>query len=156
MAPQIHRDPVIIPPMISATVQHALRALGQLSLLPEGEFLLGRELAQLADVPPSYLSKIMRTLGKRGFVEATRGVRGGYRLAREPEEIALQEVVLALEPDSLEPVCFLHNKKSCSNQEACPLHDEFTKVRGELESFLARLTLADMAPVIDKSAQESS
>jgi Rrf2 family protein len=132
--------------MISATIQHALRALGQLSLLNDEEFLLGRDLAALADVPASYLSKILRTLGKAGLVEATRGLNGGYRLARPAHEITLRQVVAALEPDTLEAVCFLHGKRPCTKQDACPIHEQYLTVREEFDRFLATSTLADVAP----------
>ena len=55
--------------------------------------MLGRELADRAEVPPNYLSKILWALGNAGIIDATRGNGGGYRLKRTPSEIRLFEVV---------------------------------------------------------------
>ena len=132
--------------MISTTVQHAMRAMAQLSRLPDGECVLGRDIAERADVPVSYLSKILGSLGRSGLVEATRGMHGGYRLARPASEITLRQIVESLEPDTLEPVCFLKGKRPCSNQNACPIHQQFLAVRQSFEAFLANSTLEDLEP----------
>ena len=137
--------------MISTTIQHSLRALGHLSRLEPGESMVGHKLAEHAEVPASYLSKILRTLVRSGLVEATRGLHGGYRLARPAGEITLRQVVESLEPETLEAVCFLHGKKPCSNQQACPIHERFQKVREASVAFLANSTLEDLAPALNDS-----
>ena len=50
-------------------------------------------LAKRADVPATYLSKVLATLGRAGLVQATRGARGGYRLAKSPDQIHLIDVI---------------------------------------------------------------
>ncbi len=79
--------------MLSATTRYALRALVNLAGMPEGKSLLGRDLSKIAGIPPNYLSKILWTLGSAGFIAATRGTHGGYRLQRRPEEVRLIDIV---------------------------------------------------------------
>lgn len=55
------------------------------------------DIAQAADIPSSYLSKIMRRLCAAGVVTSCRGPKGGFRLARAPESITLREAIEAVE-----------------------------------------------------------
>jgi Rrf2 family transcriptional regulator, iron-sulfur cluster assembly transcription factor len=131
--------------MITTTVQHALRALGDLAGLPAGEARGGSELAARAQVPASYLRKILLALGRAGIVAATRGVNGGYRLARPAGELRLAEVVEALEPDALAAVCFLNGSRPCSQVRACAVHARWRAVREDFERLLRDTTLDDLA-----------
>ena len=56
-----------------------------------------RDLAELQGVSPSFIAKIFPRLEKAGIVEASEGVRGGYRLARPANEITVLDVVDAIE-----------------------------------------------------------
>src|SRR3954468_12135682 len=62
-----------------------------------GKPLSSRDLAELQGISPSFLAKIFPKLEKAGIVEASEGVRGGYRLARSPEKISVLQVVDAIE-----------------------------------------------------------
>ena len=131
--------------MLSATTQHMLRAMVQLARLPEGSTILGRDLARRADVPPQYLSKILLVLRNAGFVEATRGHGGGYRLRVAPEEIRLVDVVELFEGVNSVPGCLLGEKHECSDQEACPAHAMWKEVRAAYVRMLENNTIADLA-----------
>src|SRR6185369_11169627 len=56
-----------------------------------------KAIAEAEALPLAYLERIVALLKKAGLVEATRGAHGGYRLTRQPAEIHMDEVVLALE-----------------------------------------------------------
>ena len=135
--------------MISITVQHAFRALSCLAHRDPAELVPGRELAREADVPLSYLSKILKTLGRAGLVDAARGLHGGYRLAQPACEIRLESILAALEPEALDPVCFLHAQHQCSNQSACPVHARWKKVRETYTTFLREATLEELSPTLE-------
>ena len=134
--------------VVSTTLQHALRALGCLSALEPGESVFGRDLAELAEVPVSYLSKILHTLGKAGLVDAVRGVHGGYQLARPAAEITLRQVFEAIEPGAM-TTCVLHGQRPCSNEAACPIHPRWRAVREAFDVFLDESTVQDIAPNLD-------
>ncbi len=131
--------------MLTVTTQHVLRAMVQLARLPEGATILGRDLAKRANVPPQYLSKILLVLRKAGFVEATRGHGGGYRLRVPPEQIRLIDVVELFEGVQSRPGCLLGENKECSDQDACPAHAMWKEVRAAYERILERNTIADLA-----------
>jgi Rrf2 family protein len=56
-----------------------------------------RELAELQKIPAAFLAKILAKFEKAGLVEATDGMRGGYRLARDPGAITVLQAVVALD-----------------------------------------------------------
>lgn len=130
--------------MLSATTRYALRALVHLASMPDGKSLLGRDLSQLADIPPNYLSKILWTLGSAGFIDATRGTGGGYRLQRRPEEIRLVDIVELFDRARTGNGCLLDPDHPCSDHTACAAHESWKHVKAVYTGFLESTTLAEL------------
>lgn len=128
--------------MLSATARYALRALVHLASRPDGEFLLGRHLSGIAGIPPNYLSKILWTLRSEGFIDATRGTGGGYRLQRRPEDIRLVQIVELFDPARTGNECLLNPDHPCSDATACAAHAEWKHVKAAYTNFLGHTTLA--------------
>ncbi len=128
--------------MLSATARYALRALVNLAAEPDGKPLLGKDLSKAADIPPNYLSKILWTLGSEGYITATRGTRGGYRLERRPEEIRLADIVELFDPARIAAGCLLHAGQPCSEETACAAHETWKHVKAAYTEFLEQTTLA--------------
>ncbi len=86
----------------SIGVEYALHCLTYLVDLP-GEAHIGiKELATYQGVSETYLSKTFTKLAKAGIVRSLPGLRGGYQLARDPQDISFWDVVEAIEgPSSL-------------------------------------------------------
>ncbi len=131
--------------MLSATSEHALRALVQLARLPAGASALGRKLAESADIPPNYLSKILLTLRNAGIVETTRGHGGGYRLSKVPSDIRLIDVIELFEGIRSRPGCLLGEKHDCSDHTPCSAHARWKEVKQAYLSFLESNSIADIA-----------
>jgi Rrf2 family protein len=128
--------------MLSATTRYALRALVHLAAMPEGKSLLGRDLSYITEIPPNYLSKILWTLGSAGFIDATRGTGGGYRLQRRPEEIRLVEIVELFDRARTANGCLLNPDHPCSDGNACAAHESWKHVKAVYTDFLDTTTLA--------------
>lgn len=82
---------------MSEGVEWGLHCCSYLARLGEDETMAGRDLAEFFGLPPAYLLKNLRALARVGVLRTTSGPRGGYRLARPPEEITLLDVVEAIE-----------------------------------------------------------
>src|SRR5271170_7418643 len=65
-----------------------------------------KAIAESEGLPLAYLERIVALLRKAGLVESTRGAYGGYRLARDPADIRMDEAVLALEGVVAPMTCF--------------------------------------------------
>ncbi|MCY0898551.1 MAG: Rrf2 family transcriptional regulator [Firmicutes bacterium] len=86
----------------SIGVEYALHCLTYLVDLPNGAHIGIQELATYQGVSETYLSKTFTKLAKAGIVRSLPGVRGGYQLARDPQDISFWDVVEAIEgPSSL-------------------------------------------------------
>lgn len=128
-------------PMLSQTVEYALRAMIQLTYIAPAACATD-DLSRTTQVPRAYLSKVLQGLRRAGVVESRRGIGGGVCLARPPEEISLLEVVNAVEPIRRIATCPLgiesHGKR------LCPLHRKLDNAFAEVERSFAETTLAEI------------
>jgi Rrf2 family protein len=130
--------------IFSASSTHALRALAWLAEHDGRGATLGRDLARKVKVPEHYLSKVLATLARSGVVTASRGLRGGYRLARPANRIRLIEVVGPFEGARARPGCLLRPGQPCTETGSCSAHERWGKVSEAFQRFLEKTTVADI------------
>lgn len=83
---------------ISVKVDYACRVMAELARLHgSGELAQIEHLAQTEAVPANFLAQILGDLREHGLITSRRGNRGGYTLARGPEEISLYDILMAVE-----------------------------------------------------------
>lgn len=128
---------------------YGLVAMTHLAKLPEGEVASAREIAERFGVPASLLMNVLKKLGAAGYVESVRGARGGYRLARPPDEITLADIVTALEGPLRLAECltdWTDEDSECTRQimARCPVADPVHRVHRKLSDFLKKVTLAEI------------
>lgn len=112
--------------------------------VPDGESILGRQLAESANIPANFLAKIMLTLRNAGVVDATRGQGGGYRLLKSPDQITLMQVVELFDGVNARPGCFLGEKHACNDKEACSAHSGWKLVCEAYLGFMTTTTISDI------------
>ena len=78
-------------------VEWALHCCTFLAVLPPGTSLPAARLAEFHAVPPAYLAKHLQALARAGIVTSVPGPKGGYALARPPDEITMLDIVDAVE-----------------------------------------------------------
>ena len=81
---------------LTTKTQYAIRALYDLAFHSRGQATQAKEIADRERIPLRYLEQILQDLRRGGIVEAKRGPRGGYALARPPAEIGMGEILRAL------------------------------------------------------------
>lgn len=131
--------------MLSQTSKYALRALVELARLPDGEAIGGRELAEATAIPPQYLAKIMLALRNAGYVAATRGSGGGYRLSKPANTIALIAVMEVFEGHAARPECFLGINKECDPTHPCSAHASWGSLRAMYLGFLEHTMVSEIS-----------
>ncbi len=83
---------------LSTKTQYSLRILLQIAMASrEDQLVQGREIAARQGINEPYLEQIMINLKNAGLVSTVRGRKGGYLLARDPEEITLLELIEVFE-----------------------------------------------------------
>ncbi|MBK7403186.1 MAG: Rrf2 family transcriptional regulator [Phycisphaerales bacterium] len=127
--------------MLSQTVEYALRAMASLAYRPD-ELVPTPELARTTKVPPNYLAKVLQTLAGADLIIGRRGVGGGYRLARKPEDIRLLDVINAVDPVERITECPLGLDNHGPN--LCPLHRRIDQAAAKVIEVFGNASLADM------------
>lgn len=84
----------------SNSVEHALHSLFYMIDLPKNKTIGIKKIAEIHNLTDAYLSKIFSKLRKASIVRSTPGIKGGYELARNPEDISFWDVVEAIEGSS--------------------------------------------------------
>lgn len=101
------------------------------------------ELAARARLEPPTVSKLLKRLARAGLVSATRGVRGGYRLARPAGRISLADIVAAMEGPIGVTECATHAGQ-CGHESHCGVRGNWRRISEIVESALRGVSLADM------------
>jgi len=127
---------------ISAKADYAVRAVVELAAAGE-EPIKGERLAEAQDIPLQFLEHILLELKHARLVRARRGARGGYWLARPPEEITLANVIRAVE-GPLANIQDLAPEATDYPGNAKQLTEVWIAVRASLRRVLERVTIADL------------
>lgn len=128
---------------ISAKADYAVRAALEMAASPDREPIKGERLADAQEIPLQFLEHILLELKHAGLVQARRGARGGYWLARDAEEITLADVIRAVEG----PLANIHENAPEDMHYPGPaesVRDVWVAVRAALRSVLEHVTLADV------------
>ncbi len=127
--------------MFSQTMEYALRAMIALTA-SDGSPTTTRRIAETMKVPASYLSKVLQSLVRARLVRSTRGLRGGFVLARAADSITMLDVVNAVSPIVRITSCPLDLTSHSS--ELCPLHRRLDQALSQLEQAMSGTTLAEL------------
>ena len=84
---------------ISSKSRYGITSLLALAEFYNSGLLQIKDIASRCDIPHQYLEQIFNRLGKTGIIKSTRGKKGGYELAKPPEQITVLHIVNALEGD---------------------------------------------------------
>jgi Rrf2 family transcriptional regulator, cysteine metabolism repressor len=127
----------------STRARYGMRAMLDLAENSGDKLVLLRDIAERQDISKRYLEHMMTLLRNRGLVVAERGASGGYRLARAPRDIKLDEIFEALEGE-LAPVDCVRDAAVCERSDDCAVRDLWCEVTAAMRDVLKGQTLADL------------
>ena len=96
------------------------------------------ELAELQNISPTYLSKILTKLVKDGLISAISGANGGYSLRRGWENISVLDIIQAIEGKQSLFECYVHEDDNCTIKHI------MLNAEAKMDSILASTTLLDI------------
>jgi Rrf2 family protein len=134
----------MVPVRISAKADYAVRAALELAAAPNGEPVKGDRIAAAQGIPLQFLEHILLELKHASLIEARRGARGGYWLARDPREVTVADVIRAVEG----PLANIHEhapEELHYGGAAERVRDVWVAVRAALRSVLENVTLAELS-----------
>ncbi len=129
---------------ISTKLRYGARALTDLGLAYPDKIVPAGELAKSQNLSVKYLEHILSAMKAAGIITSERGMGGGYRLARRPEEITLGCVFRALE-GSPAPVRCVDSPEICDQSDICPTRPTWVELRDAVIEVLDSTTIADLS-----------
>lgn len=131
---------------ISAQEEYGLRCLLQLAMLKTDESLTLPQIAEREGISQANAGKLMWLLNKAGFVQATRGTKGGYTLSRPASDIRLNEVIKVLDADVLNKHCenYTGVLDTCVHKGDCGIRPVIVGLHEIVENALSQITLAQL------------
>jgi Rrf2 family protein len=129
---------------ISAKSDYAVRAMAELAVADDQTAVKAEQIAVAQDIPLNFLLGILRELRNSHLVRSQRGRDGGYVLSKPANEIALADVIRAVD-GPLANVRDLSLTDLTYPGAAESLRDVWMAVRGSLREVLENVTVADLA-----------
>lgn len=129
---------------VSTKGDYGVRALVELAHHYGEGPLQSAEIAARQEVPEPYLDQLLTNLRKAGFIRSVRGPQGGHALIRDPRQVRLSEVMLALE-GSLAPMACVDDPGACSKTGGCVQREVWERVRDATFDILNGVSIADLA-----------
>jgi len=121
---------------ITRQADYAIRCVLYLSKNEES-IIMADEISRAMSIPKSFLAKILQKLAKAGVVTSFRGVKGGFRLARKPNQISLLDIIEAIEGPAAMNRCAL-NASFCNFSNTCTVHPVWVKLRKMVRDYLRK------------------
>lgn len=132
---------------LSTRSSYGLRAALALALQFGEPPVTVASLAEDNGIPRRYLEQILNRLRRKGLVEATRGPRGGYRLALSPDVVSVGAIVRAVEGDLQPVLCTFPEKRSaeCRTSAGCVSRSFCNEMERSMTRILDGTSLGDLS-----------
>jgi Rrf2 family protein len=143
---------------LSVRGEYALRALIALGETYEQGIIRIQTISERQNIPKRFLEQILNDLRSGGFVESRRGVAGGYRLARAPEEITLAALIHYIQGAlPLTPLTDTRQSpRGHRDAAASAIRSVMKEVRDAMHAVLEQITLADLCERARKLRSDAS
>ena len=132
--------------------RYAVTAMLDLSINYQNGPITLSDISKRQGISLSYLEQLFSKLRKNGLVDSARGPGGGYRLSRDAAEIAVGEIIHAVDEKIDATNC--GGKGDCHNGGPCLTHELWCDLSAQIKNFLDGITLGQL--VKDRELRESA
>ncbi len=122
--------------------RYAVTAMLDLALHAKDSPVPLADISQRQGISLSYLEQLFARLRRQGLVDSARGPGGGYRLSRGASEIAVVDVITAIDEKVDQTRC--DGKGDCQNGEPCLTHELWKDLSDQIYTFLSNITLGQL------------
>ncbi|MFP3918507.1 RrF2 family transcriptional regulator [Lysinibacillus telephonicus] len=133
----------------SKATNYALHTIVYLALLPSQKTIGVKPLAEVQKVSPTYLSKVLTNLVKAGFIESVTGVKGGYKLIKDPKDITFLDVIDAIEGTSSLFNCSLEN--NLHDRQNCFIEKVMNEAELKMENYLRTQSIENVIQKVNEN-----
>ena len=128
---------------LTSTTDYAIRIVCYLAA--QRQMISTSELSQELSVPSSYIPKITKKLKQAGIIKACEGIKGGYQIAKQPENISLRDVISCTESTMAISRC-LEKEGGCSQNyiACCKVHQILLNLQNIYNNRLESVKISDI------------
>ena len=128
---------------LTITTDYAIRIVCYLAA--QRQMISTSELSQELSVPSSYIPKITKKLKQAGIIKACEGIKGGYQIAKQPENISLRDVISCTESTMAISRC-LEKEGGCSKNyiACCKVHQILLDLQNIYNNRLESVKISDI------------
>lgn len=130
---------------LSTKGRYAVMAMADLAYHSRGKPVALAEVADRQEISLSYLEQLFGKLRRGGLVSSVRGPGGGYLLAREPQQMRIADIILAVDEPIKATRCTPGSPRGChSHKGRCLTHDLWEELGNQIYLYLSSVTLSDV------------
>jgi Rrf2 family protein len=131
--------------MFNKETEYALRSLVYIYLQNVNGKKPGiDEIAREIEAPRFFTAKILQRMVRIGFLMSAKGKGGGFYFDEHKDELSIKELIMATESGRIFTGCGF-GLKQCSDENPCPLHDKYAKIRHQLNELVSSETIQSLA-----------
>jgi Rrf2 family protein len=128
---------------ISKAVEYGLVAVRHMIENP-GHLVSARDLSAQFSLPGGLVAKVLQRLAAAGILESEQGVRGGYRLARDPHTVSFLELSEAVEGRQHLAACEPDGEGSCDRSDECTVAGPVHTLSARIVALLAETKIGSL------------
>ena len=129
---------------LSRLADYGVTLMSEMALAPRGVHS-AQSLARASGLPLPTVSKLLSMLARAGLLEAIRGVRGGFRLARRPQQISMADIIVAVDGPVALTQCIERGPGVCDVESFCHTRHGWQAINDAVRDALAGVSLAEFA-----------
>ncbi len=122
--------------------RYAVTAMLDLAIHNQKQPITLGDISKRQGISLSYLEQLFSRLRKQGLVDSARGPGGGYKLSRDANQIAVADVITAVDETVDATRC--KGKQNCHNSHECLTHELWVDLSNQIHEFLSDISLADL------------
>ncbi len=130
--------------LYSKTAQYSIQSMLYIAANHSESNILVRDVARELGLPASFLSKILQTLSRYGFLNSVKGPRGGFSMSEKGAESTIAQLVEVIDGPMDFEMC-IAGFVPCNSENACPLHESWKRIREEIRELVNRKSIMTLA-----------
>jgi Rrf2 family protein len=130
---------------LSKRVEYGLIALRHMATKPYAQSFTAKELAAEYEISYELLAKVLQKLTREGIIASTQGSKGGYALAKRPDELNVARIIRIIEEEKpMIAECYVDGADSCSIFDLCTIRKPLGKMQRSLNVMFDKMTIQEI------------
>lgn len=128
---------------LSKKTEYAFMAARYLALNNSGHCSTAKEIAENYDISRELVAKVLQNFARNDIAASFQGVKGGYVLKKDPEEVSLYDIILSVEDKHHLTNCMDadNSDERCSHEDGCKIKDPLIEIQKRIDNLFVETSL---------------